>query len=85
MPRTRHTAAHDLDARALDALRSGRGQVNESAELAALRLGWEPEWERPHRNGIDVTDQPELWTEYQRARRESFEQRVARYRADGLI
>lgn len=85
MPRTHHVAANNLDARALAYLRSGRGQVNQHAEVAILRLGSEPEWERPHCDGADITDRPELWTPYQRARRESFEARVARYRADGLI
>jgi hypothetical protein len=61
------------------------GKVNEAAELAYLRAGSEPLWERPHLNGVDITDSPHLWSPYQRARRESFEARVAQYKADGLL
>ncbi|GAA1951281.1 hypothetical protein [Microbacterium deminutum] len=85
MPRSYRHPTSDLDSRALEVLRSGHAQVNESAELAALRVCWEPQWERPRRGGEDITDRPELWTPYQRARRESFEERVAKYRADGLL
>ena len=85
MPSTHHTIPRDLDARALDVLLSGHSRVNEAAEIGALRLGWEPEWERPHRNGVDITDRPDLWTPYQRARRESYDARAADYRARGLV
>ncbi|OAZ40967.1 hypothetical protein A9Z40_03225 [Microbacterium arborescens] len=61
------------------------GKVNEAAELAYLRTGSEPPWERPHQDGEDVTDRPDLWTPYQRERRVEFERRVERYRAEGLI
>ena len=59
--------------------------MNEAAELAFLNAGAEPTWERPHSDGVDITDQPHLWTVYQRQRRETFEARVAQYRAEGLI
>ncbi|WP_457098829.1 hypothetical protein [Microbacterium sp. P5_E9] len=77
--------AKDLDARAIQVLLSGRDPINEAAEVGALQVGSEPGWERPHAHGEDITDQPHRWTTYQRLRRESFEARVARYRADGLI
>lgn len=59
--------------------------VNEAVELAYLRAGSEPLWERPHRNGVDVTDEPDLWTSYQRRRRLEFLERVERYRSEGLL
>ena len=77
--------AKDLDARAIAVLLSGRAPINDAAEIGALRIGSEPGWERPHRDGVDITDQPHRWTTYQRLRRESFEARVAEYVADGLI
>ena len=61
------------------------GPVNTAAELAYLRAGSEPAWERPHRNGDDITDKPELQTPYQRQRRREFEERVERYRQGGLV
>ncbi|MGC5225194.1 hypothetical protein ACPW96_21705 [Micromonospora sp. DT81.3] len=61
------------------------GPVNEAAELAFLRAGSEPTWERPHRDGVDITNRPDLQTPYQRARRREFEERVERYRADGVL
>lgn len=61
------------------------GHVNTGIELLCLRLGADPLWERPMRDGQDITDRPELWTPYQRERRESYEARVADYRARGLI
>lgn len=73
--------ARDLDARALQA----EGPVNVVTELAYLRAGCDPPWERPHLNGTDITDQPHLWTPYQRARRESYEARVRQYRAGSLL
>ncbi|WP_345802733.1 hypothetical protein AAIB33_06485 [Microbacterium sp. AZCO] len=72
----------DIDARAFDFLDRN---VNEHAELTYLRAGSDPDWERPHRNGVDITDKPELQTPYQRARRRSFEARVDDYRRRGLI
>lgn len=60
--------------------------VSVPIEIAALRIpGWEPPWERPHRDGVDITDRPDLQTPYQRERRRQFEERVADYRAEGLI
>jgi len=73
--------ASDLDARAL----SIPGFVNRDLELTYLRAGTDPPWERPHRGGVDITDRPDLWTPYQRARREAFETRLADYRARGLL
>lgn len=71
----------DLDARAA----AQQGRVDTDVELTYLRADADPNWERPHRNGVDVTDMPEMWTPYQRARREAYEERVRQYRADGLI
>lgn len=79
MPRGERVGA--IDARALHI----EGAVNVAAELAYLRAGSEPPWERPHRSGADITDRPELWTVYQRRRREAFNVRVAQYRTDGKI
>lgn len=59
--------------------------VHVALELTYLRAGSEPDWERPHRNGQDVTDRPDLQTPYQRLRRAQFEQRVESYRIEGLI
>lgn len=59
--------------------------VNERLELVYLRAGSDPDWERPHLNGRDITDEPELWTPHQRRRREAFVARVERYRAEGLL
>jgi hypothetical protein len=60
-------------------------KVNVGLELTYLRSGSDPDWERPHINGVDVTGSPELWSPYQRARREAFVERVEAYRADGLL
>lgn len=62
-----------------------RGPVDEGRELLYLRAGAEPPWERVKRDGVDVTDRPELWSPYQRERRVEFEERVEHYRAEGLI
>lgn len=78
---TRYRAAADLDARAARI----PGQVTADVELTYLRAGAEPGWERPHRNGLDITDRPDLWTPYQRQRRESFDARVRDYRERGLL
>lgn len=59
--------------------------MNEGAELTYLRAGADPPWERPHRDGVDITEHPELWSPYERERRLEFEERVERYRAEGLI
>ena len=59
------------------------GRVNVEAELAYLRAGSEPPWERVMRNGEDITPRPELWTPYERQRREAFEMRKVVYRSDG--
>lgn len=80
MPRERNH--HDLDDRAWEYIDRS---VVERTELACLRAGSDPPWERPHRDGRDITDQPELWTPYQRARREAFEERLARYRSEDRI
>ncbi|MDR6691479.1 hypothetical protein J2X55_002402 [Microbacterium sp. 1154] len=61
------------------------GTVNTEHELAYLRAGSDPPWERPHRDGLDITDTPEMWTPYQRERRLTFEARVADYRQRGLV
>ncbi|MBB3158204.1 hypothetical protein FHS07_001900 [Microbacterium proteolyticum] len=61
------------------------GRVDTDRELTYLRAGSDPPWERPHRDGVDVTDHPAAWTPYQRERRLSFEARVADYRQRGLI
>lgn len=61
------------------------GRAHEHLELTYLRAGVDPDWERPHRDGIDITDQPELWTPYQRARRLEYLERLASYRARGLL
>lgn len=79
MPARRY---RDLDARAWAYLDKN---VSTSAELAWLRAGSDPYWERPHLDGVDITAHPQLWTPYQRARREAFEDRVASYRTRGLI
>ena len=71
MPRSSHHGT-DLDMRAAHA-----GTVSVQVELPYLRAGVDPLWERPHRDGRDITDEPDLWTPYQRARRESFEARRA--------
>lgn len=71
-----------LDSRAYAYLERG---VNESLEFTYLRAGRDPDLERPHRDGRDITDQPEKWTRYQRARRIAYEARVEGYRARGLI
>lgn len=60
-------------------------RVNTPLELTYLRAGTEPDWERPHRDGVDITDRPELQTPYQRVRRAQFLARVTQYRADGLL
>jgi hypothetical protein len=59
--------------------------ANPELELTYLRAGSDPNWERVKRNGQDITDRPEQWTPYQRARRRAFEGRVAGYRAAGLL
>lgn len=64
---------------------SSLGDPDESLELTYLRSGMEPPWERPKKDGIDVTDRPELQTPFQRQRRAEFEARLARYRDDGLL
>ena len=61
------------------------GKVNTDHELAYLRAGSDPPWERPHRDGVDITDTPEKWTPYQRERRLAFEARVADYRQCGIL
>ncbi len=59
--------------------------VHVALELTYLRAGSEPDWERPHLNGQDITDRPDLQSPYQRLRRALFDARVEAYRADGLI
>ncbi|WP_454149334.1 hypothetical protein [Microbacterium lacticum] len=60
-------------------------RVDVRTELVYLRASSEPPWERPHRDGVDITDRPDLQTPDQRQRRAEFEARVADYRARGLI
>ena len=81
MPRGQRSST-DLDSRAYAYLELS---VNEPLELTYLRAGRDPDIERPHRDGQDITDQPENWTAYQRARRIAYEARVDRYRARGLV
>jgi hypothetical protein len=81
MPRGQRIS-HDLDFRAFEYLERG---VNEVLELTFLRAGADPDWERVCANGQDITDQPERWTRYQRARRIAFEARVEEYRRRGLV
>lgn len=38
------------------------GRVDERLELTYLRARAEPPWERPHRDGVDITDRPDLQT-----------------------
>ena len=71
----------DLDGRAMRV----QGRINRDVELTYLRANAEPPWERPHRNGVDVTSQPDMQTTYQRQRRAQFEELVREYRAAGLI
>ncbi|WP_349426857.1 hypothetical protein [Microbacterium sp. LWS13-1.2] len=61
------------------------GRPNRDLELTYLRAGADPPWERPHLNGRDVTNTPELQTPYERERRREFEERVQSYRRDGLL
>ncbi|MEO2133400.1 MULTISPECIES: hypothetical protein [unclassified Microbacterium] len=61
------------------------GPPDERLELLYLRAGSEPPGARPRRDGVDITDRPDLWTPYQRMQREAYEARVARYRRDGLL
>ncbi|MCM3500615.1 hypothetical protein M3667_01820 [Microbacterium sp. P26] len=61
------------------------GRVDVDRELTCLRAGAEPPWERPHRDGVDITDDPELQTSYQRQRRAEYVSRVGGYRERGLI
>lgn len=61
------------------------GRVDEQTELTYLRAGSDPPWERPHADGIDVTDDPTRQTPYQRQRRAAFEERVRGYRERGLL
>jgi len=63
--------------------RLGRPDVD--TELVYLRAGAEPPWERPHRDGRDVTLEPELQTPHQQERRAAFLERVEHYRAEGLL
>jgi hypothetical protein len=61
------------------------GRPNEHIELLYLRDGADPPWERPHLDGVDITDRPDLQSPYQRQRRAEFEERVARYREEGRL
>lgn len=61
------------------------GPVNREAELAYLRAGADPPWERPKIDGEDVTDEPARQTPYQRERRAEFLERLEQYRAEGLL
>jgi hypothetical protein len=81
MPRVQRIST-DLDYRAYPYMERG---VNEVLELTYLRAGADPDWERVTANGEDITDQPERWSRYQRARRIAFETRLERYRERGLL
>ncbi|MDU0325290.1 hypothetical protein RWH43_00840 [Microbacterium sp. KSW2-21] len=61
------------------------GRVDVDRELTYLRAGDEPPWERPHRDGIDITNRPDLQTPYQRHRRAEYVSRVEGYRERGLV
>lgn len=61
------------------------GRVDVDRELTYLRAGSEPPWERPHRDGVDITDRPDLQTPYQMQRRAEFEERVEEYRRSGRL
>lgn len=61
------------------------GRVNTAAELTYLRAGADAPWERPHCDGVDVTDRPDLQTAYQRQRRADYDARVQGYRERGLV
>lgn len=61
------------------------GRVDERLELTYLRAGAEPPWERPHRDGVDITDHPDMQTPYQRQRRAEYVSRVEGYREHRLI
>ncbi|MBX3309719.1 MAG: hypothetical protein KF739_04700 [Cryobacterium sp.] len=50
----------------------------DSFDKAYLRAGSEPGGSRVWRNGEDITEQPELWTEDERQRREAWLIRKAR-------
>ena len=79
--RKRRDPQRDYDARAWPHI----DNANLELELTYLRAGSDPNWERVKRNGEDITDQPQLWTPYQRARRRAFEERVAGYRQAGML
>ena len=79
MPRRQ---TRDLDARDWAYLDQS---VHVASEIAWLRMGADPSWECPHLDGVDISDRPELWTPYQRARREAYDARVAGYGQRGLI
>lgn len=61
------------------------GRVDVDRELTYLRAGAEPPWERPHLDGVDITDCPDLQTPYQRQRRAEFDARVEEYRSSGRL
>lgn len=61
------------------------GRVDVDRELTYLRAGAEPPWERPHRDGVDITDDPKLQSSYQRQRRAEYVSRVEGYRERGLV
>lgn len=61
------------------------GRVDTATELTYLRAGADAPWERPHCDGVDVTDQPDLQTAYQRQRRAEYDARVQGYRERGLV
>ncbi|OZD55396.1 hypothetical protein CH252_05865 [Rhodococcus sp. 06-1477-1B] len=61
------------------------GRVDVDHELTYLRAGSDPPWERPHRDGVDITDQPDLQTPYQQQRRAEYVLRAKGYRERGLI
>ena len=72
MPRGERVSA-DLDFRAWAYLERG---VNIPLELTYLRAGADPDWERPHENGEDITDQPERCTPFPPTRRVAYDARV---------
>lgn len=61
------------------------GRVDTATELTYLRAGTDAPWERPHCDGVDITDRPDLQTPYQRQRRVEYDARVQGYRECGLV
>lgn len=50
-------------------------------ELVYLESGMEPPWTRVWREGVDMTDHPEVWTAQETAMRARYAERLAVYAA----